>query len=192
MQPSSTPPDLIRFRQAWQQFVSSGRLLAGIDPLVVNSWLRSSPRLNPLAPPQWAYLSGDVMPLTLNQHASFRAIARPIMEDVHQFIEGVGLMLLLVDSTTCVLELLGDRSILDYMTGLGLRQGAFLDESRLGTNAFATALIEGCPAQVIGAEHYLSRFHSIGCSAAPIFDVDGGPVGAIGVLSRAEQYCRQS
>ncbi len=120
--------------------------------------------------------------MTLSQHASLRAIARPLMEDIHQFIEGAGAMLILSDSTTCALEMLGDKTTVDYAAGLGLRRGVFLDESRIGTNAFAVALIERGPAQVVGPEHFLERFHSLSSAAAPIFDLDGRPVGVIGLL----------
>jgi transcriptional activator for dhaKLM operon len=132
------------------------------------------------------------LPLTLNQHASLRRIARPLMEDIHQFIEGSGAMLILSDSTNCVLELLGDTDIMGYADTLGLRQGAFLDESRLGTNALAVALIEGCPAYVVGPEHFLTCFHTLSTAAAPIFEPEGHPVGVIGLLEIVSQCNPQS
>jgi transcriptional activator for dhaKLM operon len=141
-----------------------------------------------VGPPQWVYLSEEVLPLTLNQHATLRRIARPLMEDVHQFIEGSGAMIILSDSTNCALELLGDSEMVDYATGLGLRCGVFLDESRIGTNAFAVALIESSPAQVVGAEHFLNCFHSLNSAAAPIYDLEGRPVGVIGLLEKAADY----
>ena len=148
--------DLSCIKETWTHFIKTGKVLPEMDPLITASWLRSAPSLNPVSQPQWTYLSDDVLPLTLNQHASLRRIARPLMDDIHQFIEGSGAMLILSDSTNCVLELLGDTDIMGYADTLGLRQGAFLDESRLGTNALAVALIEGCPAYVVGPEHFLT------------------------------------
>ena len=194
MQPTNSPPDLEQLKRAWEHFTATGRLPSDIevDPLVTISWQRSAPRLNPLSLPQWAYLSADVLPLTLNQHTSLRRIARPLMEDIHQFIEGSGAMLILSDSTNCVLELLGDADTVDYAGTLGLRRGAFLDESRLGTNAFAVALIESCPAQVVGPEHFLKCFHILSTVAALIFDPEGHPVGAIGLLETVSHCNPQS
>ena len=192
MQPSSVAVDVERLQEAWGAFTTTGRLLPDIDPLVVRSWQRCAPRLNPTAPLQWVYVSGEVLPLTLSQHAALRAVARPIMEDIHQFIEGSGAVFLLLDSTTCLLEFLGDTLMLDRATRLGIRQGAFLDESRIGTNAFAVALIESCPAQIAGPEHFLSRFHTLSSVAAPIYDLEGYPVGVIGLLETVAQRSSQS
>ena len=188
MQSPNAHTDLARLRRAWIDFTVDGRLGTEVDPLVRSSWQRCAPRLNPAVPPQWAYLGSDVLRLTLSQLASLRAMARPIMEDIHQFVEGTGLILALVDSTACVLEVLGDKSMLQAAAELGLRQGAFLDESRIGTNAFSSAIIEGCPAQTVGPEHYLSTLHAFGSAAAPIYAVDGRLVGSIGLMAQVEQY----
>ncbi len=192
MQPANSTVDLEQLTAAWVALTTSSRLAPDIDPLVGSSWQRCLPRLNPVSPPQWAYVSDEVLPLTLSQHAFLRAIARPIMEDIHQFIEGSGAALLLLDSTTCLLEILGNRAMLDGATDLGMRQGAFLDESRLGTTAFAVALIERCPTQVVGPEHFLRCLHTLSSAAAPIFDLKGHPVGVIGLLDSATAYCPQS
>ena len=192
MQPSNASADLERLKEMWLAFTTTGRLAPDIDPLVGSSWQRCAPRLNPASPPQWAYVSDEVLPLTLSQHASLRAVARPIMEDIHQFIEGSGAILLLLDSTTCVLEMLGHTTMLQHTTDLGIRQGAFLDESRLGTLAFAVALIERCPAQVVASEHFLSIFHTLNSAAAPIYDLEGYPVGVIGLLDGVTRHRSQA
>ncbi len=192
MQPKDSPPDMGQFKTAWDFFIANGTPPADADPLVAVSWQRCAPRLNPVGPPQWVYVSDEVLPLTLNQHAALRRIARPLMEDIHQFIEGSGAMIILSDSTNCVLELLGDPEIMKYAMGLGLRRGVFLDEGRLGTNAFAVALIEGSPMHVVGAEHFLKCFHVLNSAAAPIHDLEGRPVGVIGVMEMAADYNPQA
>jgi transcriptional regulator of acetoin/glycerol metabolism len=189
MQPNSAPLNISRLKAVWEHFTTTGQFLpeASLDPLVVVSWQRCAPRLNPANPPQWAYVSPEVLPLTLSQHAMLRTIARPIMEDIHQFIEGSGALILLTDSTNCLLEGLGDKNTFDEAYQLGFRQGVFLDESRIGTNAYAVALIESGPAQVVGPEHFLSCFHTLSSVAAPIFGVDGQPEGVIGLLETVAQ-----
>ena len=47
------------------------------------------------------------------------------------------------------------------MRSLGFKPGAFLDEGRIGTNAFAVSLAESFPIQIVGAEHFLSEFHGL-------------------------------
>ncbi|MGH2522459.1 MAG: sigma-54-dependent Fis family transcriptional regulator [Anaerolineales bacterium] len=188
MQPGTSLPDFNQLYHVWEKFTTTSTLDLGVDPLVAISWQRCAPRLNPERPPRWTYVSNEVLPLTLRQHRPLMRFARPIMEDIHQFIEGSDAMLILADSTSCVLDLLGDVETVAYATGLGIRQGAFFDESHLGTNAFAVALVEGCPARIVGPEHFLRSFHGVTSAAAPIFDLDGFPLGVIGLFSRLPTY----
>jgi transcriptional activator for dhaKLM operon len=194
MQSNNASLNVNRLKAVWEHFTTTGQFLpeASLDPLVVVSWQRCAPRLNPANPPQWAYVSPDVLRLTLSQHTILRTIARPIMEDIHQFIDGSGALILLSDSTNCLLEWLGDKNTFDEAYRLGFRQGVFLDEGHIGTNAFAVALIENYPAQVVGPEHFFSRFHALSSVAAPIFDLDGQPEGVIGLLETVAQRSPQS
>jgi transcriptional activator for dhaKLM operon len=187
MQPAFRNPDLQQLLADWQHFVATAQLPPGLDPLIAVSWQRCAPRLNPRGQPQWVYLSDDVLTRTLSQRAPLRRIARPIMEDVYQFSEGTGTILILSDSTSCVLEVVGDAGMLEQARRLGVRPGVFLDEGRVGTNAIAVALLEGCPAQVVGPEHFLRAWHGLCTSAAPVFALEGNPVGALGVLSTVAQ-----
>ncbi|HNX32243.1 MAG TPA: sigma 54-interacting transcriptional regulator [Holophaga sp.] len=184
MQPSDASRDVTRLRTEWERFVGEGMLSAGMDPVVSLSWQRCAPRLDPRGAPQWAYLSPSMLPLTSVQHSFLRMVARPVMEDVYQFIEGSGHLLVLTDSSACVFEMLGDPAIEDHVRGLGFRPGAFLDEGRIGTNAFSLALAEGFPVQIVGPEHFLLAFHGLHSMAAPLYDPHGSPIGSIGMIER--------
>jgi transcriptional activator for dhaKLM operon len=183
MQPVTSSPDLSSLTAAWECFVHTAQPPTQADPLVFRSWKRSAPLLNAQAMPRWAYLSDDVLPLTLQQHELLCSLARPLMEDVHQSIENTDAFIALTDATACLLDVLGDFSALDFIVGLGMRQGAFLDEARTGTHAFSVALAEGTSAYIVGPEHYLQCFHPISSVAAPIHDAEGRPLGAIGIIS---------
>src|SRR5579859_540982 len=185
MQPGTRNLDWDFLQQAWETFTSTGVLLPGVDPLVAISWQRCAPRLNPRAVPQWVSLGDEVLRLTLKQNAPLTTIARPLLEDTYQFVESSGVAFLLADSTCCVLEVMVDADIVAEVAQLGIRQGVFLDEGRIGTNAFSTALIEGGPAEVVGPEHFFSRLHGLSTAAAPIFDLDGRSEGVVGTIERA-------
>lgn len=188
MQPANYLPNHELLRRAWKQFVTRRQIAAQVDPLVARSWRRSAPRLNPRGLPQWSYLGATALTRTRKQRAALLALARPLMEDVYQFIEGAGAFILLTDNTHCVLEELGDEAIARELRALGIRPGVFLDESRAGSNAFAVAMLEGTPAQVVGAEHFLAAFHAYSTVAAPLFEVNGALVGSIGVMQRVERH----
>jgi transcriptional regulator of acetoin/glycerol metabolism len=193
MQPSEKHPDFAHLKQAWETFVSTNRLLPNIemDPLVTVSWQRCALRMNPIKPPHWVYESDRVFSATLNQHASLLNIARPILEDIYQYLEGCSLALALTDNTGCLIEILGETTILAKLKEMEIHPGIFLDEGRAGTNAVAIALAEGLPAQVVGPEHFLITFHDFCSVAAPIHELEGHPVGVIGIIEPIGQFSKQ-
>jgi len=191
MQPSGRPIDAAGLAAAWDQFTGSGTLAAGLDPLISGSWQRCASRLDPRGGPHWVYAGPGRMPLTSAQHF-LGMVARPVMEDIYQFIEGSGTLLILTDRSACVFELLGDAGIMAEARALGFRPGAFLDEGGIGTNAFSLALVEGVPVQVMGPEHYLQPFHGLYSAAAPMHDPAGQPIGIIGLLRRRPEHVPQS
>jgi transcriptional activator for dhaKLM operon len=192
MQPTGRPIDAAGLKTAWDQFVGSGRLAPDLDPLIASSWRRCAPRLDPHGLPHWVYAGANRLPLASVQHSFLGMVARPVMEDIYQFIEGSGALLILTDPSACVFEMFGDPDIEADTRTLGFRPGAFLDESSIGTNAFSLALMEGTPAQVLGPEHFLQRFHFLYSAAAPIHDPAGNPIGIIGLLQKHPDQMPQS
>ncbi|HVO69165.1 MAG TPA: PAS domain-containing protein, partial [Aggregatilineaceae bacterium] len=188
MQVGTPSLNIDEIRSFWQSYTDTRRLDAQIDPMIAASWQRCSPRLNPLQFPRWSVLNHDVFALTLRQNGALYNIARPIMEDMYQYCEGAGMALTLSDSTNCILEMLGDPDLVAEGFRLGLRPGSFVDEGRFGTNAFAVALLEGCPVSVFGPEHFLRALHGLSTAAAPIFALEGYPVGTVGIVTPAASY----
>lgn len=180
--------NLDELEQAWRTFTTSGQFVPQLHPLVAQSWQRCAPRLNPNATPPRVALSESIFTLTQRQRQPFIAMARPVLEDVYQYLEGSGVMLALVDATACLIDSLGDDDTVAAMQALGVQPGVFLHESRLGTIAFSSALLESTPTQVTGAEHFLKHFHGLHTVAAPIFALDGHALGAVGLLTYASQY----
>jgi transcriptional activator for dhaKLM operon len=194
MKPSKERVDLEKIRTVWDVFGATGKLSGQmeLDPLVSASWMRCLARMNPHASLNWVYESESAFQSTLKQHLTLRNIARPIMEDIYQFMEGAGVVLLLTDSTGCLLEMLGDPQMEAALRTEGLRPGAYLDEGRLGTNAIAVALFDAMPSQVIGPEHFFARLHPLTTAAAPINELGGRPIGIFGLVEQAERCSEQS
>jgi len=123
----------------------------------------------------------------LRAQADLITIGTPVIEDIHQFIEGSECAILLSDGAACNLVTGGDETAIDTVNSLGLGLGAYWSEGQVGTNALGMALINAMPAQVIGAEHYYKKYHSISSSAAPIHDVRGRIIGTISIICTAEK-----
>ncbi|HXF68708.1 MAG TPA: sigma 54-interacting transcriptional regulator [Thermoflexus sp.] len=187
MQSWAYPVDLALIRSRWEQFVKYRRLDPALDPLVAASWERCFPRLNPHAPPALPCLDEQTLERVRITLFDLIATARPLMEDLHQFTEGSGLALALFDGAACVLDVLGDSEIVRAAEAVGLRPGVYWSEGHVGTNAFALALLERTPVQVVGAEHFIALYHPWVTTAAPIYDLDGQPLGAIGVMAPVER-----
>jgi transcriptional activator for dhaKLM operon len=194
MKPSHISEDNARRKQAWEQFTSTGKVAedAGLNSLVVTSWMRCSLRMNPHSALPWTYAGDNALQSTLKQHSTLRNISRPIMEDIYQFLEDCRVTLILTDSSGCLLEILGEPSLTTQLQSMGFRPGVYLDEGHLGTNAIAVTLFEAMPSQIVGAEHFLIRLHDLSSVAAPVHTIEGHPLGVLGLVEPVEQYSRQS
>ncbi len=177
---------------AWKAFIEKQEIAPGLNYHIVNSWKRCRGRLDPLKDVRLKKLSAEHT--LASQIASFDliSIARPIMEDIHQFIERSNTAIVLVNIAGIVLDILGDQEMLDYAEQFAISTGSLLSEPEMGTNAFGLALIERLPVSVVGAEHYLQCFHPLAEVAAPIFDLGGRLVGALGLINHENHYHQHS
>jgi len=194
MHPPKVHDDIARLKNAWEIFTSTGKILedAGLNPLVSASWLRCSLRMNPNSPVNWTYAGDNALQSTLKQHTTLRNIARPIMEDIFQFMEDCRAVLILTDSTGCLLEMLGEPGLTTELQAMGLRPGAYLDEGHSGTNAVAVTLFEAMPAQIVGPEHFYLKLHDFSSVAAPVHEIEGHSAGVLGLVEPVHQHSEQS
>ena len=194
IQPQNISADSARRKKAWETFTSTGKILedAGLNSLVTASWMRCGLRMNPNGPLNWAYASDNALQSTLQQHTILRDIARPIMEDIYQFLEDRRVALILTDSSGCLLEVLGEPSLTKELQTMGFRPGVYLDEGHLGTNAIAVTMFEAMPSQIVGAEHFSVRLHDFSSVAAPIHEIEGHSLGVFALVEPVEQYSGQS
>jgi len=103
-----------------------------------------------------------------------RAIAQGEMATLYQQLAGSGFSVLLTDKEGVVLDFLGDPSFTETAAQCGMLEGALWSERHQGTNGMGTCAIEQRPLLVHHNEHFLSRNVGLTCSAAPIFDHEGG------------------
>src|ERR1051325_5667463 len=183
-----------RRKRSWQQFTSIGKIVedACLNSLVMASWTRCSLRMNPNGSLQWTYASEHALQSTMKQHTTLRNIARPIMEDIYEFMENCRVTLILTDSTGCLLEMLGEPTFTTELQAVGFRPGVYLDEGHLGTNAIAVTLFEAMPSQIVGAEHFSIHWHGLSSVAAPVHTIEGHPLGVLGLIEPVNQYSHQS
>ncbi len=187
-QPIFKKADLPTQRRAWQAFVNRHVIDASVPPPIARSWMRCYSLLDPHQRLTSSRLGSEHLLST--QVASFELllIARPIMEDLFQYIEGSSSAVMITNSAGYILDILGDTTILAQLNAEGINRGISLAENQVGTNSFALALLERMSIQVNGPEHYLERFHHYASSAAPVFDLTGNPLGAVGIINFQQHH----
>ena len=169
----------------WKQFVLHGVMLdETLPPALVQSWIRCATLgLDPYSdlPSEEVSLSSlsSISPQMLT-------LVRPVMEDMHQFIEGSACVVVFTDGGGRIVDRFGDQDMQTELEHLGLSIGASWHEDRQGSNALALALQESFPIQLEGAMHYRAALHPLYTSAAPVYDLLGRVVGVLGVIGRHE------
>jgi transcriptional regulator of acetoin/glycerol metabolism len=179
--------ELEQLRIAWQEYVQHSVILPYVNHQVADSWQRCRLRLNPFQHQHINPLSADNLLAT--QVASFNliSVARPVLEDIYQYIEHSNTAIILTNGAGYILDVLGDINMMKTAEQFGFTTGAITAESQSGTNAFALAITERIPIRVRGGEHFLQQFHELAGVASPIFDVSGRPMGTLGLLNLANQ-----
>ncbi len=147
-----------------------------IGPAIVQSWNRcvhdfglDPVRDEPVIVLESRELKAHQEPLEL-----LRAIAQGEMATLYQQLAGSGFSVLLTDRKGVVLDYLGDPSFSEAAQQCGMAEGALWSEQYQGTNGMGTCVIEQRPILVHHHEHFLTRNIGLTCSAAPIFDHEGG------------------
>lgn len=190
MQPDAYPIEHHRLRYIWQTFMEGGRIDGRdqglLDPAILQSWRRCLPRLDCHAHPHPKNLKPSSLESVLKAQDNLIAVAAPVMEDIHQFIDGSDCAILLADGSACILSLLGDHLAVDKVNELGLGQGSYWSEGQLGTNALGIVRMNAMPVQVVGEEHYFEEHHRYVTTAAPIHDVRGRIIALLGIAGLAE------
>ncbi len=184
---SPSPVDILF--EAWKAFTIRHKSPPqDVSAWIAASWERCRPLLDPGQPMRLQRLTEGHLLAAQVSHFALLSIARPIMEDIYQFIENTHTNVILVNSAGYVLDAVGDTGVIAEGVRPEQLRGLSLAEAEVGTNAFGLSILERIPISVHGAEHYRRVFHKFGDAAAPIFDISGKLLGALGILTSAENF----
>jgi len=112
--------------------------------------------------------------------------AAPFMEQLCSFVRGSGFFALLTDSEGCILNAVGEESILEVASEMKMITGAYMDEKNMGTNAMSIAINQAEPVQISAQQHFVDAYHKWTCSAASIKDSQGKIIGSIDLTGYKE------
>lgn len=94
-------------------------------------------------------------------------------------------LLVFADVDAVVLHRSCEGWIADQADQAEIIDGSLWDETRKGTNAIGTTLVEQRPVAVHAEAHFASPYHGFTCYAAPVFDLRGELLGVLDATSVA-------
>jgi transcriptional regulator of acetoin/glycerol metabolism len=134
------------------------------------------------------HLSSAELRMTAERRSTLINQARPVIDYLYGQIRDSGCIMLLSDEAGFLLDALGDTEFCSRAAQVALMPGASWAETARGTNAVGTALVEGKPVVVNGAEHYLRHNGFLACAAAPLFEPNGNLLGVIDISCDSRLY----
>ena len=155
----------------WHDFVAGKNDIESVQGRVGESWRRCRDRgVNPYDESLHPQMDEAALEAMLLEKAELIATAKPVMEELYEFVRGSGFVVVLADEAGYIMELFADEGTLSHPLTKNFFRGASWREEVAGTNAIGTAAIAREPIQISGAEHYCRKHHGLTCSAVPIFD----------------------
>lgn len=172
---------------AWEHFIGGKDQnydYTFIRPVIFESWLRCRKyRVNPYEKITLRLSKSEIDKLCIENRELIRTV-RPYMERLYSIVEGSGYFLLLSDKEGYVLDLIGDKEMIEQAKESMLVVGANRAESIAGTNAIGTCLERQAPIQIWNGEHYVTSHRQYSCSSGPIFDEEGNLLGCLNITGR--------
>ncbi|MDR7865841.1 MAG: hypothetical protein RIN56_03430 [Sporomusaceae bacterium] len=144
--------DLIR--PVWEEFICGRSEADGVRPQIAASWRRCrDAKVNPYSDVPHRKLDAPSLGRLLREKDQLIKVAKPFMDNLYQFVQGSGFVVVLTDENGFIMEMFGDEDTLHNPMTEDFFRGASWHETEAGTNAIGTALEMGAPIQVSGAEH---------------------------------------
>ncbi|WP_338132840.1 hypothetical protein [Photobacterium sanguinicancri] len=123
------------------------------------------------SPPHVA--SGSTLNSLIKRNESLIQCATTVVEDTFDLLYHEPIVLLITDDNGCVVKRIGHPDLVDELETLGIVQGCFFSEGKIGTNAISLCIDTHLPSEVFAANHFNRSLHPYGACAAPIFDSFG-------------------
>ena len=164
----------------------SRRATGAVPATILQSWRRCRDLgLAADARPEIAPLEHGRLREMRDRNETLWRLARAELELLQADASATGSIALLTDAEGWILDAQGSTGFLDKAGRVALTPGACWSETRVGTNAIGTAIVEGRSVEVRGAEHYFAPHRILTCAAAPIFDPYGQLVGVLDISGDA-------
>jgi len=158
---------------------------------VLESWERCIKQCSPYTWSKPHIASGFTFSSLMKRNEYLIECATTVLEDTYDMLGDEEVLLIITDSNGCILSAVGHNSMRQEMQGLGIKQGCFLSEGKIGTHAVSLCVNTHTPCEVFAAEHFNCHLHPYASVAAPIFDQLGKLRGTACLIQRATHYKKE-
>ncbi|MBT0963838.1 sigma-54-dependent Fis family transcriptional regulator [Denitromonas iodatirespirans] len=185
----SAPASLEDILSARHDYFESGNEdHRAIDPAVYRSWHRCvSTAKRTHESVEFEPIRRDRLSELVLRNTRLLDAARGPLSELEKAVAGAGYAILLTDPEGHAVTVRGDVEGQQPLIRQAFRQGVNLSEEAVGTTAMSCAVYERRPVRVFGPEHFYNANGLFHCAAAPIFDPEGGVLGAIDITRGASR-----
>ncbi|MGL5110362.1 dihydroxyacetone kinase operon transcriptional regulator DhaR [Vibrio qinghaiensis] len=162
------------------------------NSLIFQSWLRCARLMNAYEWTRPHIASGFTFTSMKRRSEAIINSSIRALEDGYDVLEGEKLFLFVTDDNACVMYALGHDELALKMKELGIKEGSFLTEDKIGTNAVSLCIETYIPSEVIGFEHFKRELHDVLTVASPIVDVYGKLLGTVAMVRYVDTFCREN
>ena len=175
-------------RRRWEELHHNPSARKTLRPEIADSWERSFQYgINPMMRANPYVATEAEMKEARERSGYLIEVARPVMEQLYEFVAGTGFVVGLVDANLQALECsFADPEAQEWRKKAHLVEGGLWSERLVGTNCTALAVALAKPISVFGYEHFCLFAHAGAASSAPIFDGEK----IIGALAMNAPYNR--
>ncbi|SHI38192.1 Transcriptional regulator of acetoin/glycerol metabolism [Dethiosulfatibacter aminovorans DSM 17477] len=166
-------------KESWLKFVNDDIISEDVDPVIADAWKRCKEYGVNHMEGMGTGIDIEAYERAREENKELLAIARPIMENLHEIVTSSHFALVLSDRNGLLIEAIGDEIYNEKADRLRYNPGMLWSEEEIGANAIGTALAIDKPVHFIGEDHYCIEHHSWTCSAANIHDEDGNIIGCL-------------
>lgn len=163
------------------------------EKYIVDSWRRCrNYGLTPYSNIEISKLDGEELESLLDKNRHFIEISLSYMENIYSLVKGTGFAISIVDEKGTILEVLGDKDLIDSISArIEMNKGVILDERKVGNTSVTTSLISEVPIMFRGNEYFISSLKGLIASSAPI-KRKGKVIGALNVMVSNEEDAEHS
>jgi transcriptional regulator of acetoin/glycerol metabolism len=156
--------------QNWELMHSTGEIHMQ-RPAISLSWERClSKKVDPTKMEANIVYSESELMMQQQENQNLLQLLAPYMEELFRELCHEDILIMLSDRRGIIIDGKATSTAWRKVQNIHFFPGADWSEEQAGTNAIGTAITEGKPVQVFGAEHFCQGWHSWVCSAVPIFD----------------------